>query len=324
MISVWISIRIMTEHFPLSSFHFYNANVPQNLSDEELEALDRLSKNKDLLIQKADKGNSVVLVDRDVYIKHMENILKDNTKFEKVDVKTRTLNFQVNHEKRINEILKSLKSTGSLSDKQYKNIKAVGSRPGVLYGLCKIHKAIADVCPPFGPISSAIGTPTYKIVKFLVPILSCLTINEFTVKDSFSFAKEIVEQDSSFYMGSLDVDSLFTNIPLEETINICTESIYDQNDSIEGLNKSEFKELLSLATKESYFIFNEILYKQIDGVAMGSPLGPTLANAFLCFYEKNGWNNVLINLNRFIIEDMQIKVLYYLSHAIILLHLVIT
>ena len=42
-------------------------------------------------------------------------------------------------------------------------------------------------------------------------------------------------------MGSLDVDSLFTNIPLEETSNICTELIYDQNDSIEGLNKSEFK-----------------------------------------------------------------------------------
>ena len=101
-----------------------------------------------------------------------------------------------------------------------------------------------------------------------------------------SSAKEIAKQDSSFHMGSLDVDSLFTNIALEETINICTESIYYQNGSIEGLNKPEFKELLSLATKESYFIFNEILYKQIDCVAMGSPLGPTLANAFLCFHEK--------------------------------------
>ena len=100
------------------------------------------------------------------------------------------------------------------------------------------------------------------------------------------FAKEIAEQDSSFYVGSLDVDLLFTNIPVEETVNICTESIYDQNDSIEGLNKSEFKELLSLATKESYLIFNDILCKQIDGVAMGSPLGSTLANVFLCFYEK--------------------------------------
>ena len=93
----------------MSSFRFYNANVPQNLSDEELEALDRLSKNKNLVVQKADKGNSMVLVHRDVYVKHMENILKDSTKFEKGDVKTRTLNLQVNHEKHINEILQEFK-----------------------------------------------------------------------------------------------------------------------------------------------------------------------------------------------------------------------
>ena len=98
------------------------------------------------------------------------------------------------------------------------------------------HKAVVDVCLPFRPILSAIRTPTYKIVKFLVPILSCLTINDFTVKDSFSVAKEIVEQDSNFYMGSLDVDWLFTNIPLEETIDISTELIYDQNDNFQGLN----------------------------------------------------------------------------------------
>ena len=52
-------------------------------------------------------------------------------------------------------------------------------------------------------------------------------------------------------MGSIYVDSHFANIPLEETINICTESIYNQNDSVEGSNKSEFKKLLPLATKES-------------------------------------------------------------------------
>ena len=101
-------------------------------------------------------------------------------------------------------------------------IKAVGSRRGVLYGLCKVRKAIVDICPPFRPILSAIVAPTYKIATFLVTILSCLTINEFTIKDSFSFPKEIVEQDSNFFMGSLDVGSLFANIPLEEIINICT------------------------------------------------------------------------------------------------------
>ena len=52
-------------------------------------------------------------------------------------------------------------------------------------------------------------------------------------------------------MGGLDVDSLFTNIPLEETITISTESIYNENDTVEGLSKSELKKRLSLATKES-------------------------------------------------------------------------
>ena len=88
-------------------------------------------------------------------------------------------------------------------------------------------------------------------------------------------------------MGSLDIDSLFTNIPFEETIEICISNLFKNNDTVHGLKKSEFKELLSLATNESYFIFNNISYKQIDGVAMGSPLGPSLANAFLTHLEQN-------------------------------------
>ena len=55
----------------------------------------------------------------------------------------------------------------------------------------------------------------------------------------------------------------------------------------------DFKELLSLVTNESYFIFNAKLYKQVDGVAMGSPLGPMLANAFLVHFEKNWLQNCL-------------------------------
>lgn len=62
----------------------------------------------------------------------MEIIFKDNTKFEKIDKNTRTSTFQVNHEKRINEILKSLISADTLSVKEYKKIKAVGSIPSVL------------------------------------------------------------------------------------------------------------------------------------------------------------------------------------------------
>ena len=164
--------------------------------------------------------------------------------------------------------MKRLEKSGTLSTEQYKKIKAVGSRPGLLYGLCKVDKAITDICPPFRPILSAIGTPSYKLAKCLVCKLSSITFNEFIVKDSFAFAEKIVHQDSKLFMGSLDVDSLFTNIPLEETINICTNLIHNNEDIIGGLKKSEFKNLLSLDTQQSYFIFNGVLYKQKDGVAM--------------------------------------------------------
>ena len=114
--------------------------------------------------------------------------------------------------------------------------------------------------------------------------MNSITSNEFIVKDTFSFAKDIVEQDISLIMGSLDVDLLFTNIPLDETINICTNALYSKQDIIQSINKEEFRNVLSLATKQFYFTFNEILYKQMHGVAMSSPLGPTSGNTFLCFF----------------------------------------
>ena len=91
--------------------------------------------------------------------------------------------------------------------------------------------------------------------------------------------------------SSLDVDSLFTNITLEETIENCANELFKESEMPEGLSKTEFKELLFLATKDSHFIFDGTLYKQIDGVAMGSPVGPTLANAFLVYHEKNRLEN---------------------------------
>ena len=71
---------------------------------------------------------------------------------------------------------------------------------------------------------SALNTGTYKWDKFFVPLLRDLTSNEYTLKDSFEFAKVICEQNSDLYMASLDVDSLFTNVPLDETIGICTQN----------------------------------------------------------------------------------------------------
>ena len=121
----------------------------------------------------------------------------------------------------------------------------------------------------------------------MIPILEPLTQNEFTVKDSFTFAKEITKYDSSLFMASFDVESLFTNIPLKETINNCVNDLHNKNLYNGKLNKSDLFKLMETATSESSFIFDFL----IDGVAMGSPLSPTLANAFLHHYEKECFDN---------------------------------
>ena len=116
--------------------------------------------------------------------------------------------------------------------------------------------------------------------------MSPLTTNEFAVKNSFDFAEEVVNYDHNLYMASLDVESLFTNVPLEETIKNCVNNLFSSNFYSGKLSRKDLYDLLKIATTESSFIFDNKLYKQINGVAMGSPLDPTVSNAFLCHYEK--------------------------------------
>ena len=102
-----------------------------------------LSKNKNIVIQKPDKGNSVVIFDKDTYIKTRENLLSDQIKFEIVTLKTDTfLNFLVNQEKRIDTIFKNLVDSSSMSKEMCKSVKPVGTRPGIMYGNCKLHKQV--------------------------------------------------------------------------------------------------------------------------------------------------------------------------------------
>ena len=258
-----------------------------NLSDIELQALNSLLHNKDIIIQRADKGNTIVVIDKDAYKEKMKAIISDRSKFEKLDIQEeKHLNFILNKEKRLREIIKPLYEKGCFTKSEFLKICPTGSKPGILYGQAKVHKPVEDNCPSFRPILSAIGTPTYDLAKFLVPILKPLTENEYTVHDSFSFASEVSKINAKNLMASLDVESLFTNIPLEETIDNIINDLFLTTDKVHNFEREELKQLLTFAAYESFFIFDGEYYTEIDGVAMGSPLGPTLANAFLCHFEK--------------------------------------
>ena len=102
----------------------------------------------------------------------------------------------------------------------------------------------------------------------------------YTMKNSFEFAKKIADQDTGLFMASQDV---FTNIPLEETRSVCCDPLFSNDSKVNNINRIDFEEQ---ALQDSFFNFEGKIYKQIEGVAMGSPLGPTLANAFLCFHEQ--------------------------------------
>ena len=78
----------------------------------------------------------------------------------------------------------------------------------------------------------------------------------------------------------------FTNIPLTETLNLCVQNLYRNQTHVGNLTQSSFYSLLKITMFESFFIFDGKFYEQCDGVAMGSPLGPTLANVFMCHFEN--------------------------------------
>ena len=122
-IEEWTNDFIKTRITALTSFRNCNANVPRHLSNQEFAARKTLSTNFNLIIQKVNKFNSVLTVEKDVYLRHMETIVSDHDKFEKVSIKKEILNFSINHEKNINNYLKRLKKSGTLSTEQYKKLK---------------------------------------------------------------------------------------------------------------------------------------------------------------------------------------------------------
>ena len=215
----FIKSRLRDSAFP--SYKGTGKTFEKNLPKAEFDALKILLKNKDNMVQKADKGNTVVILNRKGYVCKMKNILNDGAKFHKVYIDNdKILNQLIHMESRVTDVFKNLRDKKEISIKQDQDLSPSGSRPGIMYGLAKVHKIVTDGLPSFRAILSTIGTPTNKLAKFLVPMLEPLTTNQYTIKDSFTFAEELQSFDPKLVVTSFDIESLFTNIPLQETIDL--------------------------------------------------------------------------------------------------------
>ena len=277
------SIKAKLKDIAYSGFRSYSR--PNALySQEELNILKDLRNDSNIVIMKPDKGNGVVTLDKHDYNKKMDEILSDTSKFELLN--DDAIKITLKRENQVKALLKKLKANNCINERTYNELYPTGTRIGILYGLPKIHKFSI----PLRPILSSINHYSYKIAKFFIPFLTPISTSSLVIKDSFSFVQELLNSDinsDSVVMASFDVTSLFTNIPVDETIEIISNQVFANCMYFEGFDRSQFTKLLSLAVKNCHFTFSDRIYQQIDGVAMGSPLGPLFANIFMSFHEKS-------------------------------------
>ena len=262
---------------------YYNKFKPHHItspliSKKDLTTLKTLKTDSTIVICPPDKGRGVTILDKTTYINKMSLILADTSKFRQI-ITNNILPHIIKIEDKINNFLRKLQKQNLLLN-HYSQLFTSGSSPGIMYGKPKTHKPNI----PLRPILSSINTPSYNLCKFLIPYLSPLTKNSYTLPDSFTFAKYIQSLHlSDCYMTSFDVNDLFTNIPIAETSDIILNSNIHNH---LNLPLQLFKQLLSLSVNDTIFTFNSNYYQQIDGMPMGSPLGPTFANIFLCNHES--------------------------------------
>ena len=130
-----------------------------------------------------------------------------------------------------------------------------------------MHKfSSSDSLLKLRPIVSSVGTFNYNLARLLCDLCSPLVPNDYSCKDTFTFVSQIKNANlSKKFLFSNDVTSLFTNIALQETIDIAINLIFNHNPNL-NITKKELKKLFLFVTSQTHFIFNCKFYNQIDGV----------------------------------------------------------
>ena len=170
----------------------------------------------------------------------------------------------------LQHFLCKLKQKIFFNENEYDELYPSGSAPARIYGTPKMRKfSSSDSFPKLRPIVSSIGTFNYNLARFLCDLLSPLVPNDYSCKDTFSFVSQIKNANlSKKFIVSYDVTSLLTIIPLQETIDIAINFIFNHNPNL-NITRIELKKLFFFATSQNH-----------------SSLAFVLANIFMGFHES--------------------------------------
>ncbi|XP_053383089.1 uncharacterized protein LOC128549717 [Mercenaria mercenaria] len=197
--------------------------------------------------------------------------------------------------KNISTCIESIEETNSNVTKEF-DVFPESVRTPVFYVLPKIHKAPDSNLPlnyPGRPNVSACSSPTENISKYLDYILKPHMINlPSYIKDTTDFIEKIKSfkfKSEATYLVTLDVSSLYTNIPHSDGIDACK---YFLDEHCHGRLKSDdVAKLIKLVLQNNYFKFDENFYLQKMGTSMGSSMAPSYGSLFMGKFEQDFLRN---------------------------------
>ena len=198
----------------------------RNICDEECSVLKTLKNNNNIIICRADKGNCIVVLNEKDYIEKVEEILKMK-QFRRTDK-----SLVIEKEKLMNKYILKLFNDKIIDKQLYWGIHSTSSSLATMYGQPKIHKNNYSL----RPIISSIGSHNHELSKYLAELVknSRISLSFSYIRDSFQFVRKICEINNSKnqIMISFDVDSLCTNIPVHEAIDITLDMLFKKVISI--------------------------------------------------------------------------------------------
>jgi hypothetical protein len=229
-----------------------------------------------------DKGNATVILNKDDYDTKILDLLSDKAYIAIPENPTRKLEAEVQTK------LSSLVKLKRITKKIYNQISPKLSRPPIFYGLPKIHKTTI----PLRPICDFRKSPSYKLANHLNKILKILTIkSRLTLKNSYQFAKQIKDYQlqPNQIMASFDVTSLFTKVPIAETMNYLNVLLTKEPQTWKEHTSLAIKDILDLTQQclsSNYFKWNDSYFKQSSGTPMGSPIFSVFAEIYMQYFES--------------------------------------
>ena len=254
----------------------------KNLTHQQFLAIKSLSCNPNIVIKPADKGSGIVVMNREDYIKEGERQLLDPHFYQKLDHDPTN-----DHCKKVSDLVTKMFDNGEITNNTKAYLTSNFERTAQFYMLPKIHKSLTN--PPGRPITSGNDSPTEKISQLADIILQPFVpkIKSY-VKDTNHFLSIVNNLDikhTDLLLVTLDVTSLYTNIPHKEGIEAIEKLLNKVRPTSNMPKNSSIIEILKLVLTCNNFQFNGINYLQKNGTAMGTRVAPTYANLFMADYE---------------------------------------